>query len=75
MSSQKIPGEALPSNLAVADATTVDVYKNCHAVLLLVDPTRKWTFEYAQKEVKKIPDNVQVRNYPFSSSSQHTNAN
>ena len=43
-----------------ADATTVDVYKNADAVVIMVDPTRKWTFEYAQETLQNIPDGLGV---------------
>ena len=31
------------------DATTVDVYKGTHAVVVMIDPCKEWTFDYAVK--------------------------
>lgn len=42
------------------DATTVDVYKGTHGVIIMIDPTKKWTFEYAQREIEKVPKDVYV---------------
>jgi len=42
------------------DASTIDVYKKSNAVLMIMDPTRKWTFEYVQNEIKKVPTGCQV---------------
>eukprot|EP00026_Physarum_polycephalum_P002232 Phypoly_transcript_02237.p1 GENE.Phypoly_transcript_02237~~Phypoly_transcript_02237.p1 ORF type:complete len:879 (+),score=264.71 Phypoly_transcript_02237:115-2751(+) len=36
------------------DANTVDVLRGAHAVIIMVDPTKKWTWDYAQREVPKI---------------------
>eukprot|EP00002_Diphylleia_rotans_P004080 TRINITY_DN12937_c0_g1_i1.p1 TRINITY_DN12937_c0_g1~~TRINITY_DN12937_c0_g1_i1.p1 ORF type:complete len:1015 (-),score=348.11 TRINITY_DN12937_c0_g1_i1:166-3210(-) len=46
--------------LHALDANTVDVYKGCHAVLMVVDPTKKWTFEYAQEHIPLIPEDIEV---------------
>eukprot|EP00471_Norrisiella_sphaerica_P006117 CAMPEP_0184488802 /NCGR_PEP_ID=MMETSP0113_2-20130426/13492_1 /TAXON_ID=91329 /ORGANISM="Norrisiella sphaerica, Strain BC52" /LENGTH=664 /DNA_ID=CAMNT_0026871839 /DNA_START=96 /DNA_END=2090 /DNA_ORIENTATION=+ len=45
---------------AVADASTVDVYKKCNAILMMMDPTRRWTFDYVREEMKKVPSSCQV---------------
>lgn len=29
-------------------------------MVLMVDPTKKWTFEYASREIDKIPDHIYV---------------
>jgi hypothetical protein len=41
-------------------AETVDVYKNCHAVLFLMDPRKKWTFDYIERELPNVPKNTFV---------------
>ena len=56
---QDLPQDAVPA-AAAADASTVDVYKKCQAVLIMIDPTRPWTFEYAQAEVRRVPEGVQT---------------
>jgi len=55
----KVRTDAVPKAI-VADASTVDVYKNCHAVLMVFDPSRRWTFEYIHNEVGKVPSNKQI---------------
>ncbi|ORY92320.1 hypothetical protein BCR43DRAFT_498167 [Syncephalastrum racemosum] len=55
------PTPSSPDALDMAlDANTVDVYRNSHAVLLLFDTTKQWTFDYVHKELPKIPENLSV---------------
>ena len=42
------------------DAETIDVMKGTHAVIFMVDPTKKWTFDYVRREMPKVPPNVWV---------------
>eukprot|EP01114_Cavostelium_apophysatum_P011566 TRINITY_DN2588_c0_g1_i3.p1 TRINITY_DN2588_c0_g1~~TRINITY_DN2588_c0_g1_i3.p1 ORF type:complete len:826 (-),score=292.03 TRINITY_DN2588_c0_g1_i3:742-3219(-) len=42
------------------DAQTVDVYKGAHAVIFMIDPTKKWTYEYAQREIENVPQGMDV---------------
>jgi hypothetical protein len=39
---------------------TVNVYKNCHAVLFLMDPRKKWTFDYIERELPNVPKSTFV---------------
>ena len=54
------------------DATMVDVYQNCHAAVFLIDPSKKWTYEYVQRELPLVPAHVPTcilinfRDYPAS---------
>ena len=54
------------------DATMVDVYQNCHAAVFLIDPSKKWTYEYVQRELPLVPEHVPTcilinfRDYPAS---------
>ena len=54
------------------DATVVDVYQNCHAAVFLIDPSKKWTYEYVQRELPLVPEHVPTcilinfRDYPAS---------
>ena len=54
------------------DATQVDVYRNCHAAVFLIDPSKKWTYEYVQRELPEVPLHiptiilVNFRDYPAS---------
>lgn len=40
----------------VADASSVDIYRGTSAVILIVDPTRKWTLDYVEAIIPEIPD-------------------
>ena len=52
------------------DATVVDVYRGAHACVVLVDPSKRWTFEYALRELEKVPLHIPTalvlnfRDYP-----------
>jgi len=53
-----IKPSTVSKNLLPADATTIDVYKGAHAVIFMVDPTRKWTLDYVKSNVSQIPDGI-----------------
>jgi hypothetical protein len=42
------------------DASTVDVYRNAHAVLFIFDVTKQWTFDYVNNALVTVPNNVAV---------------
>ena len=42
------------------DAEFVDVYKGTNGVILIMDMTKQWTFEYVQREMEKMPKNIPV---------------
>lgn len=52
------------------DATVVDVYRGAHACCVLVDPSKRWTFEYAMRELERLPRHIpsamvlNFRDYP-----------
>ncbi|RIA82123.1 hypothetical protein C1645_835870 [Glomus cerebriforme] len=51
--------ESSPDQLTL-DAETINVYRNTHGVILLFDITKNWTFDYAIKELKKIPEHMAI---------------
>ena len=51
-----IPEEEQPA----LDAEFVDVYKGTNGVILMMDMTKQWTFEYVQRELNKVPKNIPV---------------
>ncbi len=55
-----MPRQSGKYTVAGLDAQTVDVYKGTHGVLLLMDPTKKWTFDYVQRELQNIPNDLHV---------------
>ncbi|XP_059607634.1 rab-like protein 6 [Phlebotomus argentipes] len=42
------------------DAEFLDVYKGTHGVVLMMDITKAWTFEYVARELPKIPSEIPV---------------
>lgn len=42
------------------DAEFLDVYKGTHGVVLMMDVTKAWTFEYVCRELPKIPQDIPV---------------
>lgn len=52
------------------DATMVDVYRGTHACAVLVDPSKRWTFEYAMRTLEDVPKHIpsvlilNFRDYP-----------
>lgn len=42
----------------VLDATFLDVYKHAHAVILIFDITKKWTYNYIERELPKVPNHI-----------------
>ena len=43
-----------------ADAETINVLKGTNAVIFMMDPRKKWTFQYIQREVPLIPPEVDI---------------
>ncbi|CAH0405908.1 unnamed protein product [Chilo suppressalis] len=44
----------------ILDATFLDVYKNASGVILMLDITKPWTFEYVVKELSQVPADLPV---------------
>lgn len=42
------------------DAEFLDVYKGTHGVVLMLDVTKAWTFEYVIKEISKVPTEIPI---------------
>ncbi|XP_065575678.1 rab-like protein 6 isoform X2 [Artemia franciscana] len=42
------------------DAEFLDVYKGTAGVIMIFDMTKKWTFEYIERELPKVPDHIPV---------------
>lgn len=54
----KISAGAPVAETPALDAEFLDVYKGTHGVILMLDITKNWTFEYACKELPKIPSDI-----------------
>ncbi|XP_014477554.1 PREDICTED: rab-like protein 6 isoform X2 [Dinoponera quadriceps] len=42
------------------DAEFLDVYKGTNGVIIVMDITKSWTFDYVQRELPKIPSHIPV---------------
>ncbi|KAF4523935.1 hypothetical protein B566_EDAN011189 [Ephemera danica] len=42
------------------DAEFLDVYKGTNGVIIVMDITKAWTFEYVQRELPKVPSHIPV---------------
>lgn len=42
------------------DAEFLDVYKGTNGVIVMMDITKQWTFDYVQRELPKIPSHIPV---------------
>jgi len=51
-----IPDEEQPA----LDAEFVDVYKGTNGVIIMLDMTKQWTFEYVEREIVKVPQNIPI---------------
>ncbi|KAF0310175.1 Rab-like protein 6 [Amphibalanus amphitrite] len=45
---------------AALDAEFLDVYKGTHGVVMVLDITKAWTFEYVQRELPRVPGHIPV---------------
>uniref|UniRef100_UPI00358E5644 rab-like protein 6 isoform X2 n=1 Tax=Myxine glutinosa TaxID=7769 RepID=UPI00358E5644 len=52
------PPEADP-NMAL-DAQSIDVYKDCHGVIVMFDITKQWTYSYVEREIPRVPWHIPV---------------
>ncbi|KAI9478784.1 MAG: P-loop containing nucleoside triphosphate hydrolase protein [Benjaminiella poitrasii] len=55
---QKVEKE-LDSSMGL-DATTVNVYRNTHAIILMFDISKPWTFDYVNKELDNVPGTMSI---------------
>ncbi|CAB4480198.1 uncharacterized protein OCT59_006442 [Rhizophagus irregularis] len=55
----RLTTELSPDQIAL-DAATINVYRNTHGVILMFDITKSWTFDYAIKELKVIPEHMSI---------------
>ncbi|XP_017775665.1 PREDICTED: rab-like protein 6 [Nicrophorus vespilloides] len=55
----KLENADMPEETAL-DAEFLDVYKGTNGIILVMDITKSWTFEYVQREMPKIPSHIPV---------------
>ena len=56
-SESKLKEEECSNQLAL-DAEFIDVYKATNGVIMMLDITKTWTFDYIQRELPKVPLNI-----------------
>lgn len=54
-----IPAENVIEEPAL-DAEFLDVYKGTNGVIIMMDITKQWTFDYVQRELPKVPSHIPV---------------
>ncbi|XP_002740305.1 rab-like protein 6 [Saccoglossus kowalevskii] len=42
------------------DAAFLDVYKGTHGVVMMMDMTKQWTYDYIERELPKVPNHIPV---------------
>jgi len=42
------------------DAEFLDVYQGTHGVIMLLDITKSWTFDYVRREAEKVPSHIPI---------------
>ncbi|XP_055530323.1 rab-like protein 6 [Wyeomyia smithii] len=47
-------------DVPVLDAEFLDVYKGTHCVVMMMDITKAWTFDYVGRELPKVPGDIPV---------------
>lgn len=52
--------DAAPPEIPALDAEFLDVYKGTHGVVMMMDVTKLWTFEYIGRELPKVPEEIPV---------------
>uniref|UniRef100_A0A182P6J9 Uncharacterized protein n=1 Tax=Anopheles epiroticus TaxID=199890 RepID=A0A182P6J9_9DIPT len=53
-------GSGTEPDIPVLDAEFLDVYKGTHCVVMVMDITKAWTFDYVCRELPKVPTDIPV---------------
>uniref|UniRef100_A0A182MKJ9 EML-like second beta-propeller domain-containing protein n=1 Tax=Anopheles culicifacies TaxID=139723 RepID=A0A182MKJ9_9DIPT len=53
-------GPGAEPDIPVLDAEFLDVYKGTHCVVMVMDITKAWTFDYVCRELPKVPTDIPV---------------
>uniref|UniRef100_A0A182S612 Uncharacterized protein n=1 Tax=Anopheles maculatus TaxID=74869 RepID=A0A182S612_9DIPT len=53
-------GAGAEPDVPVLDAEFLDVYKGTHCVVMVMDITKAWTFDYVCRELPKVPTDIPV---------------
>ncbi|XP_050080379.1 rab-like protein 6 [Anopheles maculipalpis] len=53
-------GPGAEPDIPVLDAEFLDVYKGTHCVVMVMDITKAWTFDYVCRELPKVPSDIPI---------------
>ncbi|XP_055627595.1 rab-like protein 6 [Toxorhynchites rutilus septentrionalis] len=56
----KLNTDSQVEDIPVLDAEFLDVYKGTHCVIMMMDITKAWTFDYVCRELPKVPAEIPV---------------
>uniref|UniRef100_A0A1Q3FXS6 Putative gtpase rab1/ypt1 small g protein n=1 Tax=Culex tarsalis TaxID=7177 RepID=A0A1Q3FXS6_CULTA len=56
----KLNTDSMAEDIPVLDAEFLDVYKGTHCVIMMMDITKAWTFDYVCRELPKVPADIPV---------------
>ncbi|KAL1395230.1 hypothetical protein pipiens_011408 [Culex pipiens pipiens] len=56
----KLNTDSMAEEIPVLDAEFLDVYKGTHCVIMMMDITKAWTFDYVCRELPKVPVDIPV---------------
>ncbi|MPC26776.1 Rab-like protein 6 [Portunus trituberculatus] len=56
----KLDNSSLEFEEPALDAEFLDVYKGTNGVILMLDMTKSWTFDYVRKEILNVPSHIPV---------------
>ncbi|KAK8404791.1 hypothetical protein O3P69_001417 [Scylla paramamosain] len=56
----KLDNSTLEFEEPALDAEFLDVYKGTNGVILMLDMTKSWTFDYVRKEIVNVPSHIPV---------------
>ncbi|XP_068220229.1 rab-like protein 6 isoform X2 [Palaemon carinicauda] len=56
----KLDNTSLEFEEPALDAEFLDVYKGTNGVIMMLDMTKNWTFEYVRREVQNVPTHIPV---------------
>ena len=56
----QVPGQTGSYRIGMFDAEAVDVYKDTHAAIFLINPTKRETLEYVIAKCALVPNKVAI---------------
>ncbi|XP_069970964.1 rab-like protein 6 isoform X1 [Penaeus vannamei] len=60
MEGLKLDNASLEFEEPALDAEFLDVYKGTNGVILMLDMTKNWTFDYVRREIENVPSHIPI---------------